>query len=333
MNCKQVNTAILIGLLCVWSPWFMAAFDKDKPASSTSLRNSNPEILANWAAIETALGANHEFSTGGSNTGNHDSIVLIEAADIGTGASGLPILGAQTVVAPELVYTDEGDNDVQLTSGGSMGSATTNTLTNTITATGLITANAGVTLGAGDDLIGSATSDINIGSGNFTVAGDSGNTLVGGTLDIQGTTAVVGVLDEDDLTSDSATNLATQQSIKAYVDLDSTGSVMHDAEGGFTNADVDGVKTKVYTKYITGTLDASSSKNVAHGITGIDNILGADVIVFNSTTSSYWVTEIRQTSSGVANFSATYDGTNVIFIAVGTQFQSQKFRIRLDYKL
>lgn len=41
------------------------AFDKDKPAASTSLRNSNPEILANWSAIEAALNREHEFSTGG----------------------------------------------------------------------------------------------------------------------------------------------------------------------------------------------------------------------------------------------------------------------------
>lgn len=41
------------------------SYDKDKPAASTSLRNSNPQILANQAAIETALNREHEFSTGG----------------------------------------------------------------------------------------------------------------------------------------------------------------------------------------------------------------------------------------------------------------------------
>ncbi len=44
------------------------AYDKDKPASSTSLRASNPEILANWDALETALNREHEFSTGGTTT-------------------------------------------------------------------------------------------------------------------------------------------------------------------------------------------------------------------------------------------------------------------------
>lgn len=97
--------------------------------------------------------------------------------------------------------------------------ATGNTVcAGTFTSTGLITANAGVTLGAGDDLIGSSTSDITINTNKFTVAGATGNTLVGGTFDIQGSTAVSGILDEDAMGSDSATDLATQQSIKAYTD-------------------------------------------------------------------------------------------------------------------
>jgi hypothetical protein len=44
------------------------------------------------------------------------------------------------------------------------------------------------------------------------------NVLIKGTFDIQSTTAVSGILDEDAMGSDSATDLATQQSIKAYVD-------------------------------------------------------------------------------------------------------------------
>lgn len=41
------------------------SFDKDKPAASTSLRASNPQLLANFAALETAANREHEFSTGG----------------------------------------------------------------------------------------------------------------------------------------------------------------------------------------------------------------------------------------------------------------------------
>lgn len=41
-------------------------------------------------------------------------------------------------------------------------------------------------------------------------------------VDIAGSTTVTSILDEDDMSSDSATALATQQSIKAYVDSAST---------------------------------------------------------------------------------------------------------------
>lgn len=50
-------------------------------------------------------------------------------------------------------------------------------------------------------------------------AADVGTTLtVGTSVNIASSTTVDGVLDEDDMVSDSATKLATQQSIKAYVD-------------------------------------------------------------------------------------------------------------------
>ena len=56
----------------------------------------------------------------------------------------------------------------------------------TLTITGATTANSSITLGAGDDLIGSSTSDITIDTTAFTVAGATGNTGVGGTLTVTG---------------------------------------------------------------------------------------------------------------------------------------------------
>jgi len=55
-------------------------------------------------------------------------------------------------------------------------------VTGTTTLTGAVGSAASITLGAGADLIGSTTSDINFGSGNFTVAGASGNTVTKGTI-------------------------------------------------------------------------------------------------------------------------------------------------------
>jgi hypothetical protein len=46
-------------------------------------------------------------------------MTLIEVSDIGTGADGVPILGAQLVgIIPELCYTDQDNTDVLITSKG-----------------------------------------------------------------------------------------------------------------------------------------------------------------------------------------------------------------------
>ena len=81
-----------------------------------------------------------------------------------------------------------------------------------------ILANAAITLGANADLVGSATSQILMNTDKFTVDGATGNTAVGGTLDIQGTIPVVGTLDDDTMATATDTTLATSESIKAYAD-------------------------------------------------------------------------------------------------------------------
>ncbi len=49
------------------------AFDADKPAASTSLRSSNPEILANQSQLQTGVNNEHIFSgtSAGTQTGDH----------------------------------------------------------------------------------------------------------------------------------------------------------------------------------------------------------------------------------------------------------------------
>ena len=73
-------------------------------------------------------------------------------------------------------------------------SAATGVFSGAVTAGGLITANAGLTLGAGDNLVGSATSNIAFNTNKFTVAGASGNTLIAGTLAVTGATTATGLI-------------------------------------------------------------------------------------------------------------------------------------------
>jgi len=54
----------------------------------------------------------------------------------------------------------------------------------------------------------------------------NGNTEISGSLTLGSSTAVSSVLDEDNMASDSATALATQQSIKAYVDAQVAAATM-----------------------------------------------------------------------------------------------------------
>lgn len=102
--------------------------------------------------------------------------------------------------------------------------ASNRTFAGTLTVTGESTFNNHINLGAGDDLIGSSTSDIKFNTNKFTVAGATGNTLVAGTLDVQGNidpttyeTTNGGFLDEDAMGSNAANKVASQQSIKAYI--------------------------------------------------------------------------------------------------------------------
>jgi len=116
---------------------------------------------------------------------------------------------------------------------------------------------------------------------DLTVQGDL---AVTGNLNLGGTTAVNAILDEDDFASDSATALATQQSIKAYVDNTVTGYSDNekadkvggatagnlaglDAEGNLTDAGVasNNLVTLDGTQTITGnkTLEGTTTLNGA----------------------------------------------------------------------
>lgn len=100
---------------------------------------------------------------------------------------------------------------------------------------------------------------------------------------------------------------------------------------GYNKFDINGTGTKVLTKYFTGILDADAETSVAHGITGIDNILSLTVSCYHSSAAHYYSNAVHDTDSTDDTFSARYDGTNVIIAGVGSEFQGQKYKIRIDY--
>jgi hypothetical protein len=118
---------------------------------------------------------------------------------------------------------------------------------------------------------------------------------------------------------------------KKYVDDGADN--MHDSEGGYNNVDVDGVKTKVYTKYLTGTTAAGATTTKEHDITGIDKILSVTSQIYSTTNSIYRVYSAGDVTGTGASYLLSYDGTNVEFSTVGANLQSQKYRIKIDYIL
>ncbi|KKN53630.1 hypothetical protein LCGC14_0600610 [marine sediment metagenome] len=226
---KKNKTTLFLALLCVWSSVFVGfrysqqirnilpvvfvqVFDKDKPSAATSLRNSQPEILTNWSDLVTAINQDHEFvnASAGVQSGKHEVITFQEEAAAGASSTNeghLQVIdgGSQ----PEMAFTSEDGVQLQFTKDGDLFSSAG------FTVSGTSTFNGSITLGAGDDLIGSATSDITFNTNKFTVAGATGNVVAAGTLTVSGV-ATLG--DSSQMATSAAPTTDADLANKKYVD-------------------------------------------------------------------------------------------------------------------
>jgi hypothetical protein len=189
-----------------------------------------------------------------------------------------------------------------------------------------------LTPGAG----GSGSSGAANGSyGDVIIAQNGGNVGIGtaspsSKLDVNGAVAVSGkITNVTDPTADQ--DAAT----KKYVDdTAKTGSdAMHDTEGGYNNVDVNSVKTKVYTKYLRGTLDNDSSTNVAHGISSaLTKILHVSVLIYHEDAGLLRCREMFETSVSDLRSVVSVDSTNVI-ISSGSALEECDYVVKIDYIL
>jgi microcystin-dependent protein len=110
------------------------------PAGTDAISAGDDRIRELKKQVREVVDVDHNFPSSGQSvtTGHHKKMTLIESADIGSGASGIPILGAQTISdRPELVYTTEDDDDVQLTEDDKVGGTTQNAIFANVEATSL----------------------------------------------------------------------------------------------------------------------------------------------------------------------------------------------------
>lgn len=110
-------------------------------------------------------------------------------------------------------------------------------------------------------------------------------------------------------------------------------TILTDAEGQFVYADVNGSPTKVYTKYLTGTLDNDDTTVVAHGITGIDNILSGTIMAFDDVSGEYRFIEQFTATSAANALAGRFSATNINITNVGANLQGNNYRIKIDYIL
>jgi len=97
------------------------SWDETSPAGSDALAQGDNRIREMKTQVREVIDVDHDFPSSGSasDVGQHKRCTFQEQADLGTGAVGTTILGSQTVSGKgELVYTDEDNNDVQITDNG-----------------------------------------------------------------------------------------------------------------------------------------------------------------------------------------------------------------------
>jgi hypothetical protein len=220
-------------------------------------------------------------------------------ANDGTAAITIADSTGQVTVADAVLTTADinGGTADNVTIGGStaaagsfttLGASGTTTLSGALALTGNLDINTNkfnVTAVDGNTLIAGTLGvtgnvDLNGGAIDGTVIGGStaaavtGTTIVANTsIEIAGTTTVSSILDEDNMASDSDTALATQQSIKAYVDSQ-VGTVDTLAEI-LANGNTSGATDLVIDSGQVLTTNTINETTAASGVT-IDSVLLKD---------------------------------------------------------
>ena len=184
--------------------------------------------------------------------------------------------------------------------------------------------------------------DIDLGSGSKQFK----DLYLDGTATIDGlampTTTVTDILDEDDLSSDSATSLATQQSIKAYVDSQVTAQDLdfQGDSGGALSIDLDSEVldiaggTGIDTTGSGNTLTVAIDSTVAT-LTGSQSLTNKTIDADNNTLSNIEVDNLKSgvldtDLSSVAGTDTTLASAKAIKAYVDAQIQTEDTLVELN---
>ncbi len=244
-NVKIVAWCCLLWVIIAWcwaannSPWDGTEWDSGSPDIDQPLGNAYKELYSIRRGVETRINYEHlDFATnsvggvhsqGAAVAYHQDAIPLLDGdgEEFTTAANaGHLFIDTNHAFADKMFFLNTADGagtnvwtgtymamEAELVADTHSWADVQTDEVEAIFTLGL-TANDDITLGAGDDLVGSATSVINMNAFDVTAAG----AMTTVTSNIGSTIAITGTLDEDAMGSDSAVSLATQQSIKKYVD-------------------------------------------------------------------------------------------------------------------
>ena len=184
----------------------------------------------------------------------------------------------------------------------------------TVTVAGETTLNDHLNMGAGDDIVGSTTSDINFGSDNFTVAGASGNTVTKGTLDVTGAGAFSTNLAVDGTSNLDDTDIdGTFTMDGTAFDVNSTTTVTIDNTNTSNGVVINAVTSASPVSIGHTTSETTVNDNLT--VTGDADVVGAftaNTIASDGALSGAAIT-------GTSVISPLYDATGAVGITIGSE--------------